>query len=460
MTESPGAPAAATTTGAVVDPGHRRSWLRTPVTGTSATAVLTVVAVGADYPLFEELSVGTALGVVLLPVWWRAVTRYLDLRVLLGLIGLALLSAVWLTELAKQDHSTSSRMMLSNLLLVAGVATGVGVIAWCRTLMRSPVVATWYGVGMVLGIETGGRFAENPWRFGFSLPLTVLLLALAWSSRRAWWQVAAALALSGMSALNGGRSTSAMILLAAVVALHQATVGRTRTRAGSRVRAVLMIGALGFALYHVGQAVILDGYLGQDAQQRTEAQIALSGSIINGARPESGATRALMGHRPYGYGAGTRPSTEDLMVAKSGMASLGYDPNNGYVERYMFGSGMKLHSTSGDLWALAGIPGLLVACWVLWIVLRGYTTAFTRYAAGALLTYLAVRTVWDLLFSPLYSTATLLVLALGLLAVPRGDTTARGPDGRARPLDAGRAPTTARTPVVGRTPAARRTRPV
>lgn len=400
-------------------PAPRRGWLRTPVTATSAAAVAAVVAVGSGFPLYQGVTVGTVLGLGLLPVWWRSTRAYHDVRGFIALACLALVSAVWLTEFAAQDHATSSRLLLGSVLLVVNTVVGVGVVVWCRTLLRDPVVAAWFGVGMVLGIDTGGRFAENPWRFGFSIPLVVLLLALAWASGKGWWQVVAALALAGISAVNGGRSTSAMLVLAAVVAMHQATVGRTRTRAGSRVRAVLLVGALGVSLYYVGQAAILDGYLGQDAQQRTEAQIALSGSLVAGARPESGATLALLEHRPYGFGGGTRPNTQDLLVAKEGMAGLGYDPDNGYVERYMFGNGFQLHSTAGDLWVIAGFTGVLLALGALWVTLRGYLAAFTRYAAGALLTYLAVRTLWNLLFSPLSSSVTLLVLALGLLAVVR-----------------------------------------
>src|SRR3712207_9122030 len=45
---------------------------------------------------------------------------------------------------------------------------------------------------------------------------------------------------------------------------------------------------------------------------------------------------------------------------KAGMAQIGYQPNNGYVETYMFGGQFKLHSVIGDAWAYFGVAGILL----------------------------------------------------------------------------------------------------
>ncbi|MGY4643587.1 hypothetical protein [Cellulomonas sp. URHB0016] len=404
---------------------ERRSLLRTRVPATTAVAAVALVATGMSRPLYQSLTLGALLAVVLIPVWWRSTRSYHDVRTLLLLCGLAVVMGVWLTELASEDHRTPTRMTINGVLVLLEAVLGAAVVVWARTRMRDATVASLFGLGMVLGIDTGGRFAESPWRFGFSIPLTVLLLGLAWMSRRGWLQVVTAFALAGMSAANGGRSMAAMLFLAGVVTLQQSAWRRRGSKAASRVRAVVLVGGLCVALYYLGQAAILDGYLGKDAQERTEEQIALSGSLIAGARPEFGATDALVRYRPYGFGVGTMPSTQDLLVAKAGMAQLRYNPDNGYVERYMFGNGIELHSTAADLWARFGLAGLVLALYALWIVVRGYTLAFSRHAASALLTYLAIRSLWDVLFSPLSSSVVLFALAVGLLAVRRTPPTAR-----------------------------------
>lgn len=405
--------------GARLSPAVARGPARRPRTPpTTVVALVCVALVGTAEPVVQSLNVGTLAAIALVPLWWGATRAFHDLRGLLWLaLGCALVGA-WLTELASVDHDTSGGMLVNAVFVLLNAVLGAVVVAWGRTRASDPAVAVAFGIGMVLGINTGGRFAENPWRFGFSVPLIVLLLGLAWMAGRGLLQVVLTLALAGVSAASGGRSTSAMLVLAAVVTVQQ-LVGRDRTGAVSRFRAVVLVGGLVVALYYLGQAAILDGYLGKDAQERTQEQIALSGSLIAGARPEIGATTALVEHRPYGFGAGTFPNTSDLLAAKAGMAELRYDPDNGYVERYMFGSGIELHSTAADLWAAYGVLGAALAVAVLWVVLRGYTEAFSTHAASALLTYLAIRTVWNLLFSPLTSSVTLLALAVGLLLVRR-----------------------------------------
>jgi len=406
----------------------RPSFLRTRVPATTAVAGVALVATGMERPLYQALTLGTVVAVVLLPVWWRSTRLFHDARTLLLLTGIAVAVGVWLTELASQDHHTSTRMAVNGVIVLLNAVLGACVVMWARTRMSDAAVASLFGFGMLLGIDRGGRFAESPWRFGFAIPLTVLLLGLAWLSRKGWLQVVMALALAGVSAINGGRSTAAMLLLAAVITMQQVAWRRRGSKVASRTRAIVLVGGLCVALYYLGQAAILDGYLGKDAQERTQEQIALSGSLIAGARPEFGATEALVQHRPYGFGVGVMPNTQDLLEAKSGMAALRYNPDNGYVERYMFGSGIELHSTAADLWAAFGFAGLAIALYAVWIVLRGYTLAFSRHAASALLTYLAIRTLWNVLFSPLSSSVVLFVLAIGLLAVPR-----TGPADEARP---------------------------
>ena len=42
------------------------------------------------------------------------------------------------------------------------------------------------------------------------------------------------------------------------------------------------------------------------------------------------------------------------------MSALNYDPNNGYVEQYLFGQGYEVHSVLGDLWIHFGVAGALL----------------------------------------------------------------------------------------------------
>jgi hypothetical protein len=372
---------------------------------------------GMQRGVFLTLTLGALASLALAPVWLRALGRFRGAWPFVIVLGVAAAGGAFLTALAEVDHETSDRRLLAATLLLLNVVLTIGGLLWSRSLLGSPMTAAFYGVGMVSVAMDGGRASENAWRFGFSMPVTVLALALAWRSGRRWLEVCTALALGVVSALSGGRSTFAMLLVTAVLVTWSA-LPRPASRTASRLRVVLLSAALVAAVYQVGQGLILDGYLGESTQQRTAAQISQSGSVLLGARPEMGATAALVPTRPFGFGGGTQPSTEDLLVAKQGMSQLGYDPDNGYVERYMFGSGIELHSVLADLWAAYGLPGVLTAALVLWFVLRHLTDAIARRSATGLLVYLCVRTIWDLGFSPLFSSITLLSLTVALVLPP------------------------------------------
>ncbi|MBD8059613.1 hypothetical protein IC607_11620 [Cellulomonas sp. JH27-2] len=387
---------------------------------TAVVAGVAVMLVGADYAVYRTLSAGTVLGLALAPVWFPAVSRYRGAWPLLSVGAMAGVAGVWLTETAATDHRTSTASTMTTTFILLNILVGVPVVLWARTAMRTSLVAVLFGAGMVAAVPLGGLgFDAHAWRFQYSVPVSVLALAVVWHLGWRWTQVVVALTLAAGSALAGGRSTFAMLLVAATVVAWQ-SLGHARTKAGSRLRVVALGTVLIFAIYQIGQGLILDGYLGESAQERTEVQIATTGNILLGARPEMGATVALMRDHPLGFGSGTMSSLQDIMVAKEGMASLGYNPDNGYVNKYMFGSGYELHSLIGDTWASFGVLGLVFTVMAVWLSCRSCVGLVARRAAPALLVYLAVRLLWNALFGPVLASSTLLVAAVALMLTLKG----------------------------------------
>lgn len=384
-----------------------------PAWGAEAwVAAVLVVLFGLNRELKGGITIALVGAVAFTPLWWGTLARFKGARLFMAAGGLAIVSGVWLTE-STVDHATSGKLLKATVILLVTLLVGVATLLWARTLMPDANVAILFGVGLVLGISTGGRFAENPWRFGFALPVSILALAIAWRIGKRWLEVVTALTLALASGAAGGRSTFAMLLVAALITAWQASSSRTKT--GSRARVAILIAALVFAIYQVGQGLILDGYLGQDAQARTEVQVQTSGNILLGARPELGATLALFSSHPTGFGAGTIPTVSDILVAKTGMASLGYDPDNGYVENYLFGNGFVLHSIIGEMWAWLGLLGIVFVLVMLWITMSSISTLIARRAAPALLSFLAIRMLWNIFFSPVFSSVGLMIVTLGLL---------------------------------------------
>jgi hypothetical protein len=219
-----------------------------------------------------------------------------------------------------------------------------------------------------------------------------------------------------VSALNDSRSAASILATTFLIVAWQRIRAALQLRS-TALRVVANVVVLGLITYFMMQAFILQGFLGQAAELRSQAQIRSSGSLLLGGRPEIGATTALLKASPWGYGIGVVPNFGDVYTAKSGLERLNYDPNNGYVERYMFGGGFEVHSVLGDLWLRCGPMGLAFVLAMLWLVLGNSAARLAEGRGRALSTFLAIQVMWDALFSPFYTTAQqVLMLSVALLA--------------------------------------------
>ncbi|MGH1550680.1 hypothetical protein ACRAWB_16450 [Leifsonia poae] len=340
--------------------------------------------------------------------------------------GAAALNGYLLTALANGTGHVGYGLALQKTIVLVGTMLVIGVVLWARTLMPLWSVGLFYGIGVLLGVDPHGLLAGgNPWKFAFAVPVTVIALSIAMARRSRGLELATLVVLSALSMVSDARSGLAVLVLTTVLVIWQMRP-TSHTRRGSTVRVLLGLLLLSAVAYNVGQLLIVDGALGEATQQRTIAQINTSGSLILGGRPELAATASLMQHYPFGFGSGTYVDSSQLLVAKQGMQSINYDPNNGYVDNFMFGTGFELHSVFGDLWANHGVAGLALWIALLWYTLRGLGHSVAGRSARALPIYLAIATLWSLFFSPWYGSATLLIPVIGmtLLERARDDTKA------------------------------------
>jgi hypothetical protein len=227
------------------------------------------------------------------------------------------------------------------------------------------------------------------------------------------------LVLALISARLDSRSYFGEFIIAALLVIWQMLpLGR---RHGSAPRVLLGFGIVVAAIYNIGTSLVLGGALGEETQARSVEQVQRAGSILVGGRPEMGATAALFLSRPVGFGAGTLANNADLITAQNGMRQVNYDPENGYVENFLFGKQIELHSMVGDLWTYSGFAGIAFAivCMVLLLVVIGRGMA--SRAMTAVLLFTVVQSFWNMFFNPLLASAPVLVFALGLgLTLRRG----------------------------------------
>ncbi|MFT3945113.1 MAG: hypothetical protein QM705_15000 [Ancrocorticia sp.] len=395
---------------------------------TQRVAQASVFLTALRYTVAVPIPFGVLVGVACAPMWLASLRRYRGAVLLAVMIVSSVIWGVILTyQQAPFNGGTDSRVMMTFSLLIIFTLVGFGTILWAREHLSERAIGIAVGLGMLATniLNKSAISSVNPWKFGISLPLSVIILAYVAGSRRWQTTVIALLALGAVNVLFDSRSAFATCVLAALLMLAQRWWGRAdASTVRSRAISLFLVAVTSAAvLYQVTSHLLMSGFLGEEAQQRSIAQQELAGSMIVGGRPEMAATWALMQHRPAGFGSGANASTLDVMVAKAGMWKINYQPDNGYVERYMFGRGIELHSAIGDMWAYYGLVGL--ACGILIVILIAHAL-FVRLATGTasgLIIFLSCTTLWNLLFGPLWETSRMLAVILGLILLRRDITT-------------------------------------
>lgn len=385
--------------------------VRTRSSGEALVCAGVLLLLGVRLYLPSSVPVGLAGVLAMAPVWLRLSGRFHWARTFFVLVVLTIVAGLIL-NLYAPPGSASRQGLVGDAAAVLLVFFGVGVVLWGRTCFGRRWTALLVGLGMIAGaLLRGPDGTLDYWKGGLSTPVAIVVLALTY--RRPGWSVAALLSLAGASIVLDARAQAVVFLMSVLVVLTQ----RRRSvvlRNGPTALVVALLVLLAFLAYRAGTGALLQGFLGEEARQRTLLQVDKAGSVILGGRPEIAATLALMAYRPLGFGFGVAPTAMEVLQAKKGMAAIRYDPNNGYVERYMLGNGFELHSVIGDLWALAGpITFVLLALALLIIVKSVANDLFSQRATGLVL-FLVLWTGWNLLFSPFGSSGLALTLALGL----------------------------------------------
>lgn len=399
----------------------------------TTTAIIAAAAAAASafrYQFGPGVSLSLLTAVALVPVWWPAMKEFRFIRPLLALSAIA---AVWggVLTIFEGTRPTSTSLMLEQTFTLLSLAGGVGVLLWARTLLGIGGTAVAFGVGALANVALTGGNSANLWKYSLAVPVIIIVLGLASTSHRRWLDVVSLGALAAVCLASDSRSMTSFLLLSAVIVLWQLFMppGQRRPRP---VQTLVLLTVLSLGAFSMLQALILEGALGDAAQQRTQAQIDTSGSLIAGGRPELGAAAALISHRPQGFGSGVLPTSQDVWIAKTGMSGLNYDPNNGYVEGYMFGRQYEVHSVLGDMWLRFGPVGALFSLMLVACAVYAVARSISLKAASGLTVLLLLLGAWDTFFSPLLTSSRTLALLLALTAIPIAEI------GRQRRNDASR----------------------
>lgn len=383
-------------------------------------AVVLLVCMGVRHELTAALSVGDCVALASLPITWTAVRNARRFSLLLVLSVLAAGTAYIMSLLAESSFAVEAWARRVTTLSLLAVPCAVAVFIWGARRLGVRRAALAVGVGMFLDSLSLLHTSSNPWKFGIGAAVSIMVLSLV-ANRRRLVQIVALLGLSVIFLLSDSRSTLAFLAIILGTVVWQALASWARWHVPSPRRlAVSQIAVLGVvgAVAMAGVVVASEsGTLGEDAQNRTIAQSSNSAGLLLSARPELGASWALFRNRPWGYGAGVKPRFEDLWVAKRGMAALGYNPENGYVENFMFGGRIELHSGVMDMWAAASIPGGLLLLLIAGMALAAMMRDLGRLKATPWLFFAALTVVQNVFVGPWTVLPAYLPIVLGAAAL-------------------------------------------
>jgi hypothetical protein len=323
------------------------------------------------------------------------------------------------------------------------VVFGIGILVLIGLLGKSETRKVLFAIGVGVGTMLAARVeptqpqTDDPWKFGYSPGVTLLLFVICCHFFRRRNYFAILLLVMGVSVVNVVENFRSMVLFLLItvtltVPLIPERIGRLRLLPppGSTARLIVMaclaLGAGGLAFGMIKLAT-MTGMLGQEEQAKNQQQSQAVGGMFVGGRPEIlVSSRAVFDSPILGHGSWARDSKyiEMLRDIKS-RYGIAYDPAAGEEEA---ADVIPTHSYLFGAWVWAGILGGARWINVLTKVFKSIIKlSLLRPATMPLYAYLLVRQFWNILFSPFGSTeriltAFVIVIMIELLEVKLPET--------------------------------------
>ena len=337
-------------------------------------------------------------------------------------LGLLWLAAQVLTDIIRhspfEDYSRGWSKILLTLTHFATIALLI------RQSQRRFIL---YGAGLVLGgmltffIAPGEFAVDYPWKFGISLPTTILIcLRAGMLARRR--QITAVTMLVAIGAINlylGFRSLGAVCAASAIYSYFQLSprFADSRRRKLQKVWTVagLAAGVWGISAIYAHGAQ--NGWFGEVEREKYELQSSGDAGIILGGRYDLlGSSVAIFDSPLLGHGSWAKdPIYRAILYGR--MAELGYQNSGGDLEDGLIPS----HSYLFGAWVESGIVGAAFWFWVLWFTARALIRASGREPMFPFFAFIGMLLIWNVLFSPYGAdarfTATYFVYAMILFAL-------------------------------------------
>jgi len=257
-----------------------------------------------------------------------------------------------------------------------------------------------YGMGWAVGHAAKYYVVDQAsvdfWKFGFSLPASLVVCLVAGNFGRKQRGLAALLilALASVHLYLGFRNMAAICVVSAVYSqfrLSNIKLGRAQLALSGAVVALAMWGLS--ATYSYGA---LNHWFGDEAYKKYLIQSEGEGGILLGGRSEIlAAWHAITDSPILGHGSWAKDPQYAAWVDER-RAELGYQ-RVGHME---LDGLIPSHSHLFGAWVESGIAGACFWCWVLCLVFRSLSKSSGREPEFTFCVFIGTALFWDVLFSP------------------------------------------------------------
>ncbi len=246
-------------------------------------------------------------------------------------------------------------------------------------------------------------YQGNIWKYAAGITVTFLVLYFFKDASRQLW-LSVFLTLCIVSLVFDTRSIFLLLALSLVISLFLQKLAKANAIWKNLV-------TLGFAgsTYLLFFNLALDGWFGETVMRLTLEQSGGNAAVLLfGARPEAQGNANLIASNPIRMTPGDPLGSEQISIIRSSFSFSNRDPFSVYINNNILGF-EEFHSVFTNLWFHLGVVGLSYG-----IVLAGIAIKIAIVAnknrvehlrlrfdiQRVLLTYLALRILWDLAFSP------------------------------------------------------------
>ncbi|WP_120338193.1 hypothetical protein [Cryobacterium soli] len=357
-------------------------------------------------PAFGQLYLAEI--VVLLAIAWMAVNHrfYLSYPSLRRLTVLSVLWGYGLIVSSLWNSSAVGEFITGITAVIFLVLTIQVIMFWCREYgdFERLVVGMAVGYSLAALVQPVSFFLDSPWKFGFGLPVTVLIL---WMATKIPALVPRCALLAGLTVLNlfgDYRSLSLLVGVVLVTDVVRTVLARNFKFPVSRVIFIMSVAlvAVGFgsALSSSYTQIAESGALGESGLVRAEMQGGGSAlSMLLGGRNEIFySLPAVLSSPIVGYGTGPKITPDIAEAARAGLSGAGLDD---IAESGRTQGNLPGHSFIMSSWVEAGITGLWVWLYCAVLAVRGFSFAvFELGRRWALPGFLSILLIWNIAYSP------------------------------------------------------------